>query len=346
MTRIVKIGNKLIGGNNPITIQTMTNVRTADVESLLNQVRLLENAGADIIRVTVNENAAVKGFRQAVLHSNVPIVADIHYDAELAIKAIEAGAHKIRVNPGNMSDDGVRKICESLKYNNIPVRVGVNSGSIAKSYYDKYHNSITALVESALDNVALLEKHGVEDIVISVKSSDTVKTIDAYRELSKRTDYPLHLGVTEAGGGESAIIKSSIAIGSLLKDGIGDTIRVSLSDDPIREIEVARKILGVLGIDDNFIDIISCPTCGRTEFDVIGCSQRLSERFKNVKAPLKIAVMGCVVNGLGEGKDADYGIAGGKDRSVIFAHGTKIATIDNNKAEEYLINLVNKQING
>lgn len=346
MTRVVKVGNKLIGGNNPITIQTMTNVRTADVESLLNQLRILEDAGADIIRVTVNEYAAVEGFRQAVLHSNVPIVADIHYDAELAIKAIEAGAHKIRINPGNMSDDGVRKICESLKYNNIPVRVGVNSGSIAKSYYEKYHNSVTALVESALDNVALLEKRGVEDIVISVKSSDTVKTIDAYRELCKRTDYPLHLGVTEAGGGESAVIKSSIAIGSLLKDGIGDTIRVSLSDDPVREIEVARKILGVLGIDDNYIDIISCPTCGRTEFDVIGCSKRLSEHFKNVKAPLKIAVMGCVVNGLGEGKDADYGIAGGKDRSVIFAHGTKIATIDNNKAEEYLINLVNKQING
>ncbi len=346
MTRVVKVGNKLIGGNNPITIQTMTNVRTADVKSLLNQVRVLEDAGADIIRVTVNEYSAVEGFRQAVLHSNVPIVADIHYDAELAIKAIEAGAHKIRINPGNMSDDGVRKICEVLKYYNVPVRVGVNSGSIAKLYYEKYHNSVTALVESALDNVVLLEKHGIENIVISVKSSDTAKTIDAYRELSKRTDFPLHLGVTEAGGGESAVIKSSIAIGSLLKDGIGDTIRVSLSDDPVREIEVAQKILGVLGIDDNYIDIISCPTCGRTEFDVIGCSKRLSECFKNVKAPLKIAVMGCVVNGLGEGKDADYGIAGGKDRSVIFAHGTKIATIDNNKAEEYLINLVNRQING
>lgn len=346
MTRVVKVGNKLIGGNNPITIQTMTNTRTSDVQALLDQVRVLEDAGADIIRITVNENSAVEGFRQAVLHSNVPIVADIHYDAELAIKAIEAGANKIRINPGNMSDDGVRRICEALKYNNIPVRVGVNSGSIAKSYYEKYKNSVTALVESALDNVALLEKHGIKDIVISVKSSNTVKTIDAYRELSKRTDYPLHLGVTEAGGGESAIIKSSIAIGSLLKDGIGDTIRVSLSDDPVREIEVAQKILGILGIDNHYIDIISCPTCGRTEFDVIGCSKRLNERFKGVKTSLKIAVMGCIVNGLGEGKEADYGIAGGKDRSVIFAHGEKIATVDNNKAEEYLINLVNKQING
>lgn len=345
MSKKIKVGNVYIGGDSPITIQTMTNVITADASKLINQVKHLEIAGADIVRITVNDLAAVDGFRQAVKKASVPLVADIHFDSGLAIKAIEAGANKIRINPGNMSIEGVRKVCEALKYYNIPVRVGVNSGSIAKEYYEKYKNSDLALVESALDNVRLLEKNGVGNIVISVKSSDTVKTINAYRLLAKRTDYPLHLGVTEAGGGELAVIKSSIGIGSLLADGIGATIRVSLSDDPIKEIEVGKKILQALGLDKNFVDIISCPTCGRTEFDVIGCSARLRERFKNTNVPLKIAVMGCVVNGIGEGKEADFGIAGGKDKSVIFAKGEKVATIDNDKAEEYLCELVRQRLN-
>lgn len=344
MSKKIKVGNVYIGGDAPITVQTMTNVLSADVNKLINQVRELEIAGADIIRITVNDLPAVEGFKQAVKKASVPIVADIHFDSNLAIKAIEAGADKIRINPGNMTDLGVKKVCDALKYYNIPVRVGVNSGSIAKKYYEKYKNSDLALVESALDNVRLLEKNGIDNIVISVKSSDTVKTINAYRMLAKRTDYPLHLGVTEAGGGEQAIIKSSIGIGSLLADGIGSTIRVSLSDNPIREIEVGKEILRALGKDNNFVDIISCPTCGRTEFDVIGCSERLREKFKNTKVPLKIAVMGCVVNGLGEGKEADFGIACGKEKSVIFANGEKVATVENDKAENYLVDLVRRKL--
>ncbi len=344
MSKKIKVGNVYIGGDAPITVQTMTNVLSADVNKLINQVRELEIAGADIIRITVNDLQAVEGFKQAVKKASVPIVADIHFDSNLAIKAIEAGADKIRINPGNMTDLGVKKVCDALKYYNIPVRVGVNSGSIAKKYYEKYKNSDLALVESALDHVRLLEKNGIDNIVISVKSSDTVKTINAYRMLANRTDYPLHLGVTEAGGGEQAIIKSSIGIGALLADGIGSTIRVSLSDNPIREIEVGKEILRALGKDNNFVDIISCPTCGRTEFDVIGCSERLREKFKNTKVPLKIAVMGCVVNGLGEGKEADFGIAGGKEKSVIFANGEKVATVENDKAENYLVDLVRRKL--
>lgn len=344
MSKKIKVGNVYIGGDAPITVQTMTNVLSADVNKLINQVRELEIAGADIIRITVNDLQAVEGFKQAVKKASVPVVADIHFDSNLAIKAIEAGADKIRINPGNMTDLGVKKVCDALKYYNIPVRVGVNSGSIAKKYYEKYKNSDLALVESALDHVRLLEKNGIDNIVISVKSSDTVKTINAYRMLANRTDYPLHLGVTEAGGGEQAIIKSSIGIGALLADGIGSTIRVSLSDNPIREIEVGKEILRALGKDNNFVDIISCPTCGRTEFDVIGCSERLREKFKNTKVPLKIAVMGCVVNGLGEGKEADFGIAGGKEKSVIFANGEKVATVENDKAENYLVDLVRRKL--
>ena len=344
MSKKIKVGNVYIGGDAPITVQTMTNVLSADVNKLINQVRELEIAGADIIRITVNDLSAVEGFKQAVKKASVPIVADIHFDSNLAIKAIEAGADKIRINPGNMTDLGVKKVCDALKYYNVPVRVGVNSGSIAKKYYEKYKNSDLALVESALDNVRLLEKNGIDNIVISVKSSDTVKTINAYRMLANRTDYPLHLGVTEAGGGEQAIIKSSIGIGALLTDGIGSTIRVSLSDNPIREIEVGKEILRALGKENNFVDIISCPTCGRTEFDVIGCAERLREKFKNTKVPLKIAVMGCVVNGLGEGKEADFGIAGGKEKSVIFANGEKVATVENDKAENYLVDLVRRKL--
>lgn len=346
MTKTVKVSNLYIGGGNPISVQTMTNVKTSDVQALLKQVEELENVGADIIRITVDTEQAVNGFANAVKKAHVPIVADIHYDTDLALRSLEAGANKIRINPGNMPESGLRRICEGLKYYGVPVRVGVNSGSIAKDMYDKYKNTSTALVESALQNVALLEKYGVEDIVISVKSSDTKTMVDAYRKLAKRTDYPLHLGVTEAGCGENAIIKSSIGIGSLLLDGIGDTIRVSLSDNPSKEVEVGRSILNFLRIDKNFVDIISCPTCGRTEFDVIGCSARLQKRFANVRKPLKVAVMGCVVNGLGEGKEADFGIAGGKNKSIVFAHGERIAIVENDKAEQFLVDLVYKSING
>lgn len=344
MTKAVKVGNLYIGGGNRITVQTMTNVKTENSAELIEQVKQLEIAGADIIRVTVNNNGAVNGFKEAVKVAKVPLVADIHFDYKLAIASIDAGASKIRINPGNMSHDGVRKISEALKSNSIPVRVGVNSGSIEKDLLSKYGNTPKALCLSALNSVRLLEQFGVNDIVISAKSSDTLNTIEVYRLLAKQTDYPLHLGVTEAGGGDQALIKSAVGIGTLLAENIGDTIRVSLSDDPVKEVEAGRSILRALGYDNNYVDIISCPTCGRTDFDVIGCSSRLRTRFKEVNKPLKIAVMGCVVNGLGEGKSADFGIAGGKDRSIIFAKGEQIAVVDNINAENYLVDLVNSML--
>lgn len=344
MSRVVKVGNVLVGGGNKISVQTMTNVKTENANELIEQIKRLEIAGADIIRATVNNENALKGFAQAVKIANVPLVADIHYDYKLALGAVDVGASKIRINPGNMPLDGVRKISEALKSNNTPVRVGVNSGSIEKDILAKYGNSPKALALSALNSVNLLEDFGVYNIVISAKSSSTKDTIETYRILARETDYPLHLGVTEAGGGDFALVKSTLGIGTLLAENIGDTIRVSLSDDPIKEVEAGRNILRALGMESNFVDIISCPTCGRTEFDVIRCSESLRAKFKDVKIPLKIAVMGCVVNGLGEGKFADFGIAGGKDCSIIFANGEQVAVIDNERAEGYLVDLVHKRI--
>lgn len=344
MSKAVKVGNVFIGGGHRISVQSMTNVKTDDAQSLIEQIKKLESAGADIVRVSVNTRNALKGFAEAVKFSKVPLVADIHYDYNLALGAIDAGASKIRINPGNMSTDGLRKICEALKSNDIPVRVGVNSGSIEKDILEKFGNTPKALCESALRIVKQLEDFGVFNIVVSAKSSSTLDTIETYRLLAKETVYPLHVGVTEAGGGEFAVIKSSVGIGTLLAENIGDTIRVSLSDDPVKEIEAGKNILRALGLDKNFVDIISCPTCGRTEFDVIGCSERLSQIFKEYKTPLKIAVMGCVVNGLGEGAFADFGIAGGKDKSIIFQDGKQIAILDNTQAENFLVNLVKNRI--
>lgn len=344
MSKVIKVGNLYIGGGNRVSVQTMTNVRTENPTALIEQIKTLENAGADIVRVTVNNKNALKGFEEAVKVAKVPLVADIHYDYNLALGSIEVGASKIRINPGNMSIDGVRKICDALKSNNVPVRVGVNSGSIEKDVLAKFGNTPKALAESAIKSVRMLEDFGVYNIVISAKSSSTIDTIETYRLLSKLTDYPLHLGVTEAGGGEFALVKSTVGIGTLLAENIGDTIRVSLSDNPIKEVEAGHNILRSLGLENNFVDIISCPTCGRTEFDVIRCSDSLRRKFKDCHVPLKIAVMGCVVNGLGEGKFADFGIAGGKDRSIIFANGEQVATVDNGQAEEYLVNLVYERI--
>lgn len=344
MSKVVKVGNVLVGGGNKISVQTMTNVKTESVNELLVQIKQLENAGADIIRATVNNEKALLGFEAALKVAKVPLVADIHYDYKLALGAVDKGASKIRINPGNMPIDGVRKISEALKTNNTPVRVGVNSGSIEKDILSKFGNTPKALALSALQSVSLLESFGVSNIIISAKSSSTTDTIETYRILAGQTDYPLHLGVTEAGGGEFALIKSTIGIGTLLAENIGDTIRVSLSDDPIKEIEAGRNILRSLGLENNFVEIISCPTCGRTEFNVIKCSENLRQRFKSVKIPLKIAVMGCVVNGLGEGKFADFGIAGGKDKSIIFANGEQVAVVDNHHAENYLVELVNKRL--
>ncbi len=347
MKKTVRVGNVNIGGDSRISIQSMTNVPTADGARLLSQIRALSDAGADIVRATVNCEEALKGFAYVCNNTSVPIVADIHYDYRLAIKACEVGASKIRINPGNIgSEQGIKKLVEVLKDKNIPVRIGVNGGSLDKDIQIKYGQTPTALAESALKHVAILEKLGFYDIIVSVKASNVSDTIEANRILDKRCDYPLHIGVTESGGGDLAVIKSCIGIGSLLQECIGNTIRVSLSDDPIKEVKVALNILRALGIDKDFVDVISCPTCGRTEFDVIGTSKLLREKTADIHKKLSIAVMGCTVNGLGEGRNADFGVAGGRDKSIIFKKGETLEIVDNTEVLDKLLTLLKEYING
>ncbi len=312
------VGNVLLGGGD-VSVQSMTTVRTSDVESSVAQILRLEEAGCDIARVAVLDEADAVAIAAVKEKIHIPIVADIHFSARLAVLAAEHGADKLRVNPGNIGGKKeISLVSDCLKTHRIPVRVGANTGSIEPHFYAKYGRSAEALVESALANVSVFEKHGVEDIVISVKASDVPLTVGAYRLLAKRTGYPLHLGVTEAGGGSLALAKSAVGIGSLLLDGIGDTIRVSLSDDPVQEVRAAHDILRACGLEKNFAEVVSCPTCGRCMYDCTGLAERVRARVSAVKKPLKIAVMGCVVNGPGEAKGADLGIAGGKEYCILF----------------------------
>ena len=346
MSRVVKVGDVLIGGDNPVSIQTMTDVNSANGVLLLSEVERLHSKGADIVRATVNDDKAAEGFAYAAKRSECPLVADIHFDHRLAIKAALGGAAKIRINPGNIgSYNGIDELVKVCKDKKIPIRIGVNKGSLDKDIVSEYGRTYQALVESALKHARLLETRGFYDIVISVKSSDVTETVKAYRALSRKCDYPLHLGVTEAGGGDLALVKSSIGIGSLLLDGIGDTIRVSLTEDPVKEIYAARNILRSLKIDENFVEIISCPTCGRTEYDVKGISERLREKTAHIRKKITISVLGCVVNGIGEGKDADIGVAGGKDKCVIFEKGKVLTTVSNDEVEEALDRLIAKYTN-
>ena len=322
MTRKVNVGSLLIGGGERVKIQSMCTVKTSRTEEVAAQMAALEGAGCDIIRVSVldeEDAAAIKTLKKL---TNMPIVADIHFSAKLAVAAIEAGCDKVRINPGNIGgEEQVKLVADCIKSHGISVRVGSNTGSIEREFLQKYGVSEFSLVESALKSVGLLEKYGVNDIVISVKASSVPLTYRAYKLLASRTDYPLHVGVTEAGTYESAVIKSSAAIGALLLDGIGDTIRVSITGDPVREVYAAKKILQVGGLDKNFADVISCPTCGRCMWDSSGLAEKVAELVKDCKKPLKIAVMGCVVNGPGEAAEADIGIAGSKEYCVIFKKG-------------------------
>ena len=322
MTRKVNVGSLIIGGGERIKIQSMCTVKTSRTEEVAAQMAALEGAGCDIIRVSVldeEDAAAIKTLKKL---TNMPIVADIHFSAKLAVAAIEAGCDKVRINPGNIGgEEQVKLVADCIKSHGIPVRVGSNTGSIEREFLQKYGVSEFSLVESALKSVGLLEKYGVNDIVISVKASSVPLTYRAYKLLASRTDYPLHVGVTEAGTYESAVIKSSAAIGALLLDGIGDTIRVSITGDPVREVYAAKKILQAVGLDKNFADVISCPTCGRCMWDSSGLAEKVAELVKDCKKPLKIAVMGCVVNGPGEAAEADIGIAGSKEYCVIFKKG-------------------------
>ena len=332
-TKIIKIGDKLIGGGNPIMIQSMTNTHTEDVEATVKQILRLEKAGCDIIRCTVPTIEAAHAIKEIKKQIHIPLVADIHFDYKMAIAAMENGADKIRINPGNIgSTDKIKAVVDVAKSRNIPIRVGVNSGSLEKDIVEKY-NGVTAkgLVESALDKVKIIEDLGYDNLVISIKSSDVLMCVKAHELIAEQTNYPLHVGITESGTIFSGSIKSSIGLGLILNQGIGDTIRVSLTDDPVREVEAAKLILRTLGLRKGGIEVVSCPTCGRTMIDLIGLASRVEELVKNYDLDIKIAVMGCVVNGPGEAKEADLGIAGGDGCGVLIKHGEVVKKFDEDK---------------
>ncbi|MDY2981307.1 MULTISPECIES: flavodoxin-dependent (E)-4-hydroxy-3-methylbut-2-enyl-diphosphate synthase [Fusobacterium] len=333
-TREIKIGNLYIGGENPIIIQSMTNTPTEDVEKTVAQIKELEKAGCELVRVTVNTEKAAEAIKEIKKQINIPLVADIHFDYKLALKAMENGIDKLRINPGNIGDDEkVRLVVEKAKESNVPIRIGVNSGSVEKKILEKY-GRVTAdgMVESAMYHVNLLEKYGFNNIIISLKASNVKMMVDAYRKISELVDYPLHLGVTEAGTEFQGTVKSAIGIGSLLVDGIGNTIRVSLTENPVEEIKVAKEILKVLGLREG-VEIVSCPTCGRTQIDLIGLAKKVEKEFGNIEKNIKIAVMGCVVNGPGEAKEADIGVAGGKGEGLLFKKGEIVKKV---KEEEII----------
>lgn len=342
MTRVIKVGNLSIGGNNPIIIQSMTNTNSADIEATVLQINELEKAGCQLVRMTINNLKAAEAIKEIKKRVNLPLVADIHFDYRLALLAIENGIDKLRINPGNIgSDENVKKVVEAAKEKNIPIRIGVNSGSIEKEILEKYGKPcVEALVESALYHVKLLEKFNFFDIVISLKSSNVKMMVEAYRKISSLVDYPLHLGVTEAGTKFQGTIKSAIGIGALLVDGIGATLRVSLTENPVEEIKVAKEILKVLDLSDEGVEIISCPTCGRTEIDLIGLAKQVEEEFQNEKNKFKVAVMGCVVNGPGEAREADYGIAAGKGIGILFKKGKVVKKISEENLLEELKKLI------
>ncbi len=344
-TKKIIIGNKQIGNKSKILVQSMLNQPSNDIEKNIQQAKKLEKAGCDIIRVAVPNSEALKLIPAIKQSINLPLVADIHFDYRLAIESIFHGADKIRINPGNIgTDDKIKKVIDVCKQKNIPIRIGVNSGSIEKNVLYKYQKACPeAMVESALYHVNLLEKFDFDNIVLSLKSSNVVDTVLSYRLISQRVDYPLHLGVTEAGTPNSGTIKSSIGLGSLLLDGIGDTIRVSLTADPIEEIHLAKQILKYAGYSDysNYgVEIVSCPTCGRTQIDVIKIVNYLEKELSkfDINKKIKVAVMGCVVNGPGEAKDADVGIAGGNGCAILFKKGKIIKKISESEILSCLIN--------
>ena len=338
MTREVQIGKLKLGGGNPVLVQSMTNTDTRDTEATLAQIRALHDAGCDLVRVSVYDEACAEAVKTLTDRSPVPLVADIHFDYKLAIRSAENGIAKLRINPGNIGgEDRVRMLADCAKAHHIPIRIGVNSGSVEKDLLAKYGGpTAECLVESALGHARILEKVGFEDIVLSMKSSDVKLTIAAYRLAHERCGYPLHVGVTEAGLPGQGTVKSAIGIGALLADGIGDTIRVSLSGDPVPEAKAAWDILRALDLRVRGVQLIACPTCGRTCIPVAEIGKRVEEELSDVTVPLKVAVMGCVVNGLGEGREADVGIAGGKSGGVLFVKGEEPRKVEGDLAEQLI----------
>ena len=326
MTRQIIVGGVPIGGGAPVVIQSMLNTKTTDVAASLNQIRQLKAAGCQIARLSVQNLEAARGFAQICKESELPLVADIHFDYKLAIAAAEGGASKIRINPGNIGgEDRVKAVVDVCKDKKIPIRVGVNGGSLDKRLLEKYgHPTAEALVESAFEHLELLEKYGFYDTCLSMKSSTVSTMVAAARLFRSKCDYPLHIGVTETGPVKMGMIKSAMGIGALLLDGIGDTIRVSLTDDPVQEVYAAKDILKAAGLCKEGVNIISCPTCGRTRIDLIGLVNQVDEALKDCQKPLTVAVMGCVVNGPGEAREADIGIAGGDGWGMIFEKGEQV----------------------
>lgn len=336
------VGNVPVGGDSPITVQSMTNTITKDIETTVKQIKELEDAGCHIIRAAITDFEDAKAIREIKKRINIPFIADIQYDYRLAIQAVENGADCLRINPGNIgSKEKVKEVIKSLKERKVPIRIGVNSGSIKREYLEKY-NGVNAysMVYSALEQVKLLEDMNYEEIKISLKASNVGLTIEAYEKISQIVDYPLHLGVTEAGPIWRGTIKSAVGIGTLLAKGIGDTIRISLTGSPVEEVKVGREILKSLGLLNEGIEIISCPTCGRTKIQLIKMVEEAEERLKNINKPLKVAIMGCAVNGPGEAREADIGIAGGQGEGLIFKKGEIIKKVK----EEHLIDELIKEI--
>ncbi|WP_277935349.1 flavodoxin-dependent (E)-4-hydroxy-3-methylbut-2-enyl-diphosphate synthase [Parablautia muri] len=332
-TRVIRIGDKVIGGGTPILIQSMTNTRTEDVAATVEQIHRLEKAGCEIIRCTVPTQEAAVAIGEIKKQITIPLVADIHFDYKMAIAAMENGADKIRINPGNIGGkDKVAQVVAVAKERNIPIRVGVNSGSLERELVDKYHG-VTAqgIVESALDKVHMIEELGYENMVISIKSSDVLMCVKAHELLAAKTDYPLHVGITESGTIISGNIKSSIGLGLILHQGIGDTIRVSLTGDPVEEIKSAKLILRTLGLRRGGIEVVSCPTCGRTKIDLIGLANQVENMVAEFPLDIKVAVMGCAVNGPGEAKEADIGIAGGIGEGLLIKKGEIVKKVPENQ---------------
>ncbi|MGN1096187.1 MAG: flavodoxin-dependent (E)-4-hydroxy-3-methylbut-2-enyl-diphosphate synthase [Eubacteriales bacterium] len=350
-TKKIKVGNMFIGGDAKISVQSMTNTDSHNEEATLKQVKALENAGADIVRIALPDISAARTIYALKERGvSIPLVADIHFDYKIALEAVAAGVDKVRINPGNIgSDDKVKEVADACRKNGVPIRIGVNSGSLEPSILKKYGAPTPmALAESALYHASLLEKYDFDDIVISIKSSHVMEMKKAAEEVALRCDYPLHIGVTESGHGDSGLIKSAAGIGSLLLSGIGDTIRISLTDDPVKEIEYGRKLLRALELsDEKYINVISCPTCGRTKIDLISICQELEKRLKavgTVRRNLTVAVMGCAVNGPGEAREADIGIAGGEHEALLFSHGKIIRKIPENVVVDELFEEIKKLV--
>ncbi len=342
-TKKIYVKDITIGGDSPIVIQSMTNTKTSDAKATIAQIKALEKAGCELVRVSVPNNESAQAIGEIISNVNIPVVADIHFDYKLALESIKNGVHGLRINPGNIgNEEKVIQVVNEAKKRNIKIRIGVNAGSLEKDLLDSMGRTSEAMVESAFRHIKILEKYDFYNTAVSLKASDNETTIKAYELFSSKSDYPLHLGITEAGTLKAGTIKSSIGIGYMLLNGIGDTIRVSLTADPVEEIYVAKEILKSIGLDNESIRIISCPTCARTDIDIIGLAEKVEKATANIKKNISVAIMGCAVNGPGEARDADLGIAGGKSEALLFKKGQIIRKVDEASIIEVLLEEIDK----